>query len=143
MITTTRRVSPDKPEVRIAFSLDGHKELKDDEALLTSFPDLEQQLQPLPPCQSVKESVQVYRDHCKMATEFHQVKTEIALLEDRRKELIAELVEDEKASMDFARLEEEFRVLTEENQSLVSVHSERFQELETLRVLSQKRPGSS
>ncbi|KAJ8266661.1 hypothetical protein GJAV_G00133180 [Gymnothorax javanicus] len=132
---TTRRVSPDKPEVRIAFSLDEPKELKD-EVLLTSFPDLEQQLQPVLPCQSIKESVQIYRDHCKMATEFHQVKTEIALLEDRKKELIAELVEDEKASMEIARLEEEFRVLTEENQTLVTVHSQRFEQLETLRVLT-------
>ncbi|KAF5898212.1 MAP3K7 C-terminal-like protein, partial [Clarias magur] len=38
---------------------------------------------PVLPCQSLKESVQVYRDHCRMAKEFHQVKTEIALLEDR------------------------------------------------------------
>ncbi|KAJ8342543.1 hypothetical protein SKAU_G00324710 [Synaphobranchus kaupii] len=162
MITTTRRVSPEKPEVRIAFSLAERKgerhpfpaelhrdrcslyfELKDDKGLLTSFPDLEQQLQPVLPSESVKESVQVYRDHCKMATEFHQVKNDIALLEDRKKELIADLVEDEKASMEIARLEEEFRVLTEENRTLVTVHSQRYQQLETLRVLSQKRPGSS
>ncbi|KAG5844612.1 MAP3K7 C-terminal-like protein [Anguilla rostrata] len=143
MITSTRRVSPDKPEVRIAFSLDEPKELKDDELLLTSFPGLEQQLQPVLPCQSLRESVQVYRDHCKMATEFHQVKIEIAQLEDRKRELIAELVEDETASMEIARLEEEFRVLAEENHTLVTVHSERSQQLETLRVLSQKRPGSS
>ncbi|KAI1903385.1 hypothetical protein AGOR_G00026640 [Albula goreensis] len=143
MITSTRRVSPDKPEVRIAFSLNESSELKDAEGLLTSFPDLEQQLQPILPCQSVKESVQVYKDHCKMAKEFHEVKNEIALLEDRKKELIAELVEDEKASSEIARLEEEFRVLTEENRTLVTVHSQRSQQLETLRVLSQKRPGSS
>ncbi|KAG9351757.1 hypothetical protein JZ751_023008 [Albula glossodonta] len=78
-----------------------------------------------------------------MAKEFHEVKNEIALLEDRKKELIAELVEDEKASSEIARLEEEFRVLTEENRTLVTVHSQRSQQLETLRVLSQKRPGSS
>lgn len=57
-----------------------------------------------------------------------------------RKELIAELMEDEKASVEIARLEEEFRVLSEENRTLVKVHSQR---LETLRVLSQKRQGSS
>uniref|UniRef100_A0A3B3QF69 Map3k7 C-terminal like n=1 Tax=Paramormyrops kingsleyae TaxID=1676925 RepID=A0A3B3QF69_9TELE len=96
--------------------------------------------QPLLPCQALKESVQVYKDHCKMAKEFHKVKTEIALLEDRKKELIAELMEDEKASVEIARLEEEFRVLSEENRTLVKVHSQR---LETLRVLSQKRQGSS
>ncbi|KPP77447.1 hypothetical protein Z043_103130 [Scleropages formosus] len=96
--------------------------------------------QPILPCQALKESVQVYKDHCKMAEEFHEVKNEIALLEDRKKELIAELVEDEKATVEIARLKEEFRVLTEENRTLVTVHN---QQLETLRVLSQKRQGSS
>ncbi|KAL4608589.1 MAP3K7 C-terminal-like protein [Arapaima gigas] len=140
MITSTRRVSPDKPEVRIAFTLDEPSELNDAENFLRTFPDLEQQFQPVLPCQSLKESVQVYNDHCKMAKEFHEVKNEIALLEDRKKELIAQLVEDEKASVEIARLEEEFRVLSEENRTLVTVHNQR---LETLRVLSQKRQGSS
>lgn len=60
-----------------------------------------------------------------------------------RKELMAELLEDEKASMEFAQLEEEYRILTEENRNLITAHSERAQQLETLRVVSQKRQGSS
>lgn len=60
-----------------------------------------------------------------------------------RKELMAELLEDEKASMEFARFEEEYRILTEENQNLIMVHSEQAQQLETLRVINQKRQGSS
>lgn len=53
-----------------------------------------------------------------------------------RKELIAELLEDEKVSTEFARLEEEYRRLTEENRNLITAHSERAKQLETLRVLS-------
>lgn len=143
MITSTRRVSADKPEVQIAFSLDETSELKDAEDPLPSFPDLEQRLQPVLPCHSLKESIEVYKDHCKMANEFNQVKHEIARLEDRKKELMAELLEDEKASMEFARFEEEYRILTEENQNLIMVHSEQAQQLETLRVINQKRQGSS
>ncbi|XP_066555946.1 MAP3K7 C-terminal-like protein [Amia ocellicauda] len=145
MITTTRRVSPEKPEVRIAFSLNDSRELKDaeDSPFPSSFPELEQQLQPLPPCHSSTESMQVYKDHCKMAKEFHDVKKEIALLEERKKELIAELVEDEKVNLEVAQLEEEFRELTEENQTLITVHSQRSEQLEKLRVLNQKRQGSS
>uniref|UniRef100_A0A671RCF7 Map3k7 C-terminal like n=2 Tax=Sinocyclocheilus TaxID=75365 RepID=A0A671RCF7_9TELE len=60
-----------------------------------------------------------------------------------RRELMAELLEDEKVSMEFARLEEEYSILTEENQNLITVHSQRAQQLETLRVISQKRQGSS
>lgn len=143
MITSTRRVSAEKPEVQIAFSFDETSELKDAEDPLPLFPDLEQRLQPVLPCRSLKESTEVYRNHCKMANEFNQVKHEIARLEDRKRELMAELLEDEKVSMEFARLEEEYRILTEENQNLITVHSQRAEQLETLRVISQKRQGSS
>jgi len=60
-----------------------------------------------------------------------------------RKELMAELLEDEKATMEFVQLEEEYRILTEENRNLITAHSERAQQLEMLRVVSQKRQGSS
>ncbi|XP_051542105.1 MAP3K7 C-terminal-like protein isoform X2 [Myxocyprinus asiaticus] len=143
MITSSRRVSADKSEVQIAFSLDESSELKDAEDPLPAFLDLEQRLQPVLPCRSLKESVDVYKDHCKMANEFNQVKHEIARLEDRKKELIAEILEDEKASMEVAQLEEEYRILTEENRNLISAHSECTQQLENLRVISQKRQGSS
>ncbi|XP_076131273.1 MAP3K7 C-terminal-like protein [Alosa pseudoharengus] len=142
MITSARRVSPDKPEVRIAFSLD-NSELNDAEEALPIFPDLEQRLQPVLPCQSLKESVQVYKDHCKMAKEFREVKIEIAQLEDRKKELRGELVDDDRMTIEIARLKEEFRVLAEENRTLITVHMERAQQLETLRGVSQKRQGSS
>ncbi|XP_066507710.1 MAP3K7 C-terminal-like protein [Hoplias malabaricus] len=143
MITSTKRVTADKPEVRISFSLDDPSDLKDAVDQLPSFPNLEQCLQPVLPCQSLKESVQVYRDHCKMAREFHQVKTEIALLEDRKRELIAEMAEDDRLTLEIARLEEEFRLLTEENRTLVTAYTERTQQLASLRVTNQKRQGSS
>ncbi|XP_063059375.1 MAP3K7 C-terminal-like protein [Engraulis encrasicolus] len=140
---TSARLSPDKPEVRIAFSLDRTSELSDAEESLPTFPELEQRLQPVLPCQALKESVQVYKDHCKMAREFRQVKIEIAQLEDRKNELIAELVEDDQVRVELDQLNEEFRILAEENRTLVTVHSERAQQLETLRGVSQKRQGSS
>uniref|UniRef100_A0A1A7WF00 Chromosome 21 open reading frame 7 n=1 Tax=Iconisemion striatum TaxID=60296 RepID=A0A1A7WF00_9TELE len=143
MITSTRRVSPDKSEVRIAFSLSDTSDVKDVESLSQNFPDLEHRLQPVPPCLPLKESVQVYKEHCRMAREFHQVKHEIAVLEDRKRKLLAELVEDEKVAMEIARLEEEFRRLTEENRTLVMVHRERTQQLERLCPTNQTRQDSS
>ncbi|KAM6985351.1 MAP3K7 C-terminal-like protein [Aplochiton taeniatus] len=124
MITSTRRVSPDKSEVRIAFTLGDTSDLKDVEDPSQSFPDLEQRLQPVPPCVSLRESVQVYREHCRMARELHQVKHDMSLLEERKRKLLAELVEDERVAMEIACLEEEFRVLSEENRVLVGVHTE-------------------
>ncbi|XP_062870594.1 MAP3K7 C-terminal-like protein [Trichomycterus rosablanca] len=143
MITSARRLAKDKPEVQISFSLDESSELNPAEDEYPSFPNLEQRLQPVLPCQSLKESVQIYREHCKMAKEFHQVKNEIALLEDRKRELIAELAEDESATLEIAGLEEEFHLLVEENQSLVTMYTECTQQLATLRIVNQKRQGSS
>ncbi|TMS14003.1 Glutamate receptor ionotropic, kainate 1 [Larimichthys crocea] len=118
-------------------------DVKDVEDLPQTFPDLEQRLQPVPPCVSLRESVQVYKEHCRMAREFHQVKHEIAVLEDRKRKLLAELVEDEKVAMEIARLEEEFRRLTEENRTLVTVHNERAQQLESLCLTNRTRQDSS
>ncbi|KAM8835083.1 MAP3K7 C-terminal-like protein [Synchiropus picturatus] len=81
MLSSARRVSPDQPEVRIAFSLEDASDVQDAER---SFPDLEQRLQPVPPCRALRESVGVYRQHCRMAREFHQVQRDIARLEARR-----------------------------------------------------------
>ncbi|XP_056141469.1 MAP3K7 C-terminal-like protein [Lampris incognitus] len=143
MITSTRRVSPDQSEVRIAFSLDDTSDLNDVEGLSQTFPDLEQRLQPVPPSVSLRESVQVYKEHCRMAREFHQVKHDIAVLEDRKRKLLEELVEDEKVAVEIARLEEEFQLLTEENRTLVTVHSERAQQLERLCLNHEKSQDSS
>ncbi|KAI3373710.1 hypothetical protein L3Q82_022292, partial [Scortum barcoo] len=117
--------------------------VKDVEDLPETFPDLEQRLQPVPPCVSLRESVQVYKEHCRMAREFHQVKHDIAVLEDRKRKLLAEMVEDEKVAMEIARLEEEFRRLTEENRTLVTVHNERTQQLESLCLTNRTRQDSS
>ncbi|XP_035482378.1 MAP3K7 C-terminal-like protein [Scophthalmus maximus] len=143
MITSTRRVSPDKSEVRIAFSLGDTPDVKDVEELDQTFPDLEQRLQPVPPCVSLRESVQVYKEHCRMAREFHQVKHEMSLLEDRKHKLLAELVADEEVAVEIARLEDEFRRLSEENRDLVTVHEERAQQLRGLCPTGPTRPDSS
>lgn len=60
-----------------------------------------------------------------------------------RRKLLAELVEDEKVAMEIARLEEEFRRLTEENRTLVTVHNERAQQLESLCLTNRTRQDSS
>ncbi|XP_036782207.2 MAP3K7 C-terminal-like protein isoform X2 [Manis pentadactyla] len=80
---STARVPADKP-VRIAFSLDDASDdtTPEDPTPLVS-PELDQQLQPLPPCHDSLESMQVFKQHCQIAEEYHEVKKEIALLEER------------------------------------------------------------
>ncbi|XP_068767922.1 MAP3K7 C-terminal-like protein isoform X3 [Struthio camelus] len=150
---TTARVPADKP-VRIAFSLnDSPDDASSEDSFALAFPELDQQLQcifflllfikPLPPCHDSKESMQVYKQHCKIAEEYHEVKKEIALLEERKKELIARLEQVEKESMDAAQLAKEYAELTEENRTLKLAQTQCVEQLEKLRIQYQKRQGSS
>ncbi|XP_049690690.1 MAP3K7 C-terminal-like protein [Accipiter gentilis] len=139
---TTARVPADKP-VRIAFSLSDSPDDASSENFPLAFPELDQQLQPLPPCHDSKESMQVYKQHCKIAEEYHEVKKEIALLEERKKELIARLEQVEKESMDAAQLAKEYAELTEENRTLKLAQTQCVEQLEKLRIQYQKRQGSS
>ncbi|XP_040083618.1 MAP3K7 C-terminal-like protein isoform X1 [Oryx dammah] len=140
---STARVPADKP-VRIAFSLDNAADdTPPEDTIPLDFPELEQQLQPLPPCHESMESMQVYKQHCQIAEEYREVKKEIALLEERKKELIAKLDQAEKEKLDAAQLAREFEALTEENRTLKLAQSQCVEQLEKLRIQYQKRQGSS
>ncbi|XP_042312070.1 MAP3K7 C-terminal-like protein isoform X1 [Sceloporus undulatus] len=140
---TTARVAADKA-IRIAFSLnDSPDDTSPEDAFPLAFPDLEQQLQPLPPCHDSKESMQVFKQHCQIAEEYYEVKKEIALLEERKRDLIIRLDQAEKESMDAARLTKEYADLTEENRTLKLAQTQCVEQLEKLRIQYQKRQGSS
>ncbi|KAK2503098.1 hypothetical protein MC885_005243 [Smutsia gigantea] len=100
-------------------------------------------VKPLPPCHDSLESMQVFKQHCQIAEEYHEVKKEIALLEERKKELIAKLDQAEKEKVDAAQLAREFEALMEENRALKLAQSQCVEQLEKLRIQYQKRQGSS
>ncbi|CAD7693534.1 MAP3K7 C-terminal-like protein isoform X1 [Vulpes vulpes] len=140
---STARVPADKP-VRIAFSLDNASDdTPPEDAIPLAFPELDQQLQPLPPCHDSLESMQVFKQHCQIAEEYNEVKKEIALLEERKKELIAKLDQAEREKVDAAQLAREFEALMEENRTLKLAQSQCVEQLEKLRIQYQKRQGSS
>nr|XP_055135384.1 MAP3K7 C-terminal-like protein isoform X3 [Symphalangus syndactylus] len=140
---STARVPADKP-VRIAFTLnDASDDTPPEDSIPLVFPELDQQLQPLPPCHDSEESMEVFKQHCQIAEEYHEVKKEIALLEQRKKELIAKLDQAEKEKVDAAELVREFEALTEENRTLRLAQSQCVEQLEKLRIQYQKRQGSS
>uniref|UniRef100_A0A2K5XK35 MAP3K7 C-terminal like n=1 Tax=Mandrillus leucophaeus TaxID=9568 RepID=A0A2K5XK35_MANLE len=114
-----------------------------EDSIPLEFPELDQQLQPLPPCHDSAESMEVFKQHCQIAEEYHEVKKEIALLEQRKKELIAKLDQAEKEKVDAAELVREFEALTEENRTLRLAQSQCVEQLEKLRIQYQKRQGSS
>uniref|UniRef100_A0A4W3I5W0 Mitogen-activated protein kinase kinase kinase n=1 Tax=Callorhinchus milii TaxID=7868 RepID=A0A4W3I5W0_CALMI len=140
---TTRRLPSEKP-VHISLNLDGLTELNiPDDFIPSVYLQLDQHLQPLQPCLSSKESMLVFEQHCRLAEEYYKVRNEIALLQERKKQLIAELDQDEKDQMNASHLMQEYQQVSEDNQSLTTYHLQCREHLEKLRVLLQQQPGSS
>uniref|UniRef100_A0A8C9ZRF8 Mitogen-activated protein kinase kinase kinase 7 n=1 Tax=Sander lucioperca TaxID=283035 RepID=A0A8C9ZRF8_SANLU len=135
------------PEVKISIDMCFPFVFSDtngsDNSIPMAYLTLDHQLQPLAPCPNSKESMAVFEQHCKMAQEYLKVQTEIALLIQRKKELIAELDQDEKDQQNTSRLVQEHKKLLEENKSLSTYYQKCKKQLELIRVQQQKRQGTS
>ncbi|XP_034755873.1 mitogen-activated protein kinase kinase kinase 7 isoform X1 [Etheostoma cragini] len=140
---SVRMMAPDKTS-RAYFSPDEATDTNgSDNSIPMAYLTLDHQLQPLAPCPNSKESMAVFEQHCKMAQEYLKVQTEIALLIQRKKELIAELDQDEKDQQNTSRLVQEHKKLLEENKSLSTYYQKCKKQLELIRVQQQKRQGTS
>lgn len=71
---------------------------------------------------------------------FQKPQTDVCL---SRKELIAELDQDEKDQQNTSRLVQEHKKLLEENKSLSTYYQKCKKQLELIRVQQQKRQGTS
>ncbi|XP_058881824.1 mitogen-activated protein kinase kinase kinase 7 isoform X2 [Acipenser ruthenus] len=114
-----------------------------DNSIPMAYLTLDHQLQPLAPCPNSKESMAVFEQHCKMAQEYLKVQTEIALLLQRKNELIAELDQDEKDQQNTSRLVQEHKKLLDENKSLSTYFQQCKKQLELIRAQQPKRQGTS
>ncbi|XP_034555463.1 mitogen-activated protein kinase kinase kinase 7 isoform X2 [Notolabrus celidotus] len=141
---SVRMMTSDKTGGRGYFSPDDPTDTNgSDNSIPMAYLTLDHQLQPLAPCPNSKESMAVFEQHCKMAQEYLKVQTEIALLIQRKKELIAELDQDEKDQQNTSRLVQEHKKLMEENKSLSTYYQKCKKQLELIRVQQQKRQGTS
>lgn len=100
---------------------------------------LDHQLQPLAPCPTSGESMEIFQQHCKLAEEYLKVQTELSLLVQRKNDLIKEFEQDEHNQMCSTRLAEEFKQLREENESLTLLHKNLNQQVDQIRHEQQKR----
>nr|AJE25832.1 mitogen-activated protein kinase kinase kinase 7 [Paralichthys olivaceus] len=141
---SVRMMPPDKMSSRGYFSPEDPTDTNgSDNSVPMAYLTLDHQLQPLAPCPNSKESMAVFEQHCKMAQEYLKVQTGIALLIQRKKELIAELDQDEKDQQNTSRLVQEHKKLLEENKSLSTYFQKCKRQLELIRVQQQKRQGTS
>ncbi|XP_077567606.1 mitogen-activated protein kinase kinase kinase 7 isoform X2 [Stigmatopora nigra] len=138
-----RMMPPDKANSRGYFSPDDSTDTNgSDNSIPMAYLTLGHQLQPLAPFPNSKESMAVFEQHCKMAQEYRKVQTEIALLIQRKKELIAELDQDEKDQQNTSRLVQEHKKLLEENKSLSTYYQKCKKQLEVIRCQQQKKQGT-
>ncbi|KAK3096578.1 hypothetical protein FSP39_001440 [Pinctada imbricata] len=84
---------------------------------------LDHQLQPLAPCPASRESMEIFHQHCKLAQEYLKVQTELALLIQRKNDLIKEFELDEQNQQSSTRLIEEYKQLHQENVRLLVLFS--------------------
>ncbi|KAM6082238.1 mitogen-activated protein kinase kinase kinase 7 isoform 3-T3 [Chlamydotis macqueenii] len=141
MITTSGPTS--EKQARNPWTPDDAETNGSDNSIPMAYLTLDHQLQPLAPCPNSKESMAVFEQHCKMAQEYMKVQTEIALLLQRKQELIAELDQDEKDQQNTSRLVQEHKKLLDENKSLSTYYQQCKKQLEVIRNQQQKRPGTS
>ncbi|KAK5904021.1 hypothetical protein CgunFtcFv8_007749 [Champsocephalus gunnari] len=141
---SVRMMPPDKTSSRGYFCPDDPTDTNgSDNSIPMAYLTLDHQLQPLAPCPNSRESMAVFEQHCKMAQEYLKVQTEIALLIQRKKELIVELDQDEKDQQNTSRLVQEHKKLLEENKSLSTYYQKCKKQLDLIRVQQQKRQGTS
>ncbi|KAM5165496.1 mitogen-activated protein kinase kinase kinase 7 [Mantella aurantiaca] len=135
--------NPDKPPRSIQWGPEDSDTNGSDNSIPMAYLTLDHQLQPLAPCPNSKESMAVFEQHCKMAQEYMKVQTEIALLLQRKQELIAELDQDEKDQQNTSRLVQEHKKLLDENKSLSTYYQQCKKQLDVIRSQQQKRQGTS
>ncbi|KAM4771428.1 mitogen-activated protein kinase kinase kinase 7 isoform 2-T2 [Rhinophrynus dorsalis] len=141
---TTSGPTPDKPQRGLPWGPDESSDTNgSDNSIPMAYLTLDHQLQPLAPCPNSKESMAVFEQHCKMAQEYMKVQTEIALLLQRKQELIAELDQDEKDQQNTSRLVQEHKKLLDENKSLSTYYQQCKKQLDVIRSQQQKRQGTS
>ncbi|XP_023958841.1 mitogen-activated protein kinase kinase kinase 7 isoform X2 [Chrysemys picta bellii] len=141
---TTPGPTTEKPARSLPWTPDESTDTNgSDNSIPMAYLTLDHQLQPLAPCPNSKESMAVFEQHCKMAQEYMKVQTEIALLLQRKQELIAELDQDEKDQQNTSRLVQEHKKLLDENKSLSTYYQQCKKQLEVIRNQQQKRQGTS
>ncbi|XP_005872157.1 PREDICTED: mitogen-activated protein kinase kinase kinase 7 isoform X2 [Myotis brandtii] len=144
MITTTSGPTSEKSARSHPWTPDDSTDTNgSDNSIPMAYLTLDHQLQPLAPCPNSKESMAVFEQHCKMAQEYMKVQTEIALLLQRKQELVAELDQDEKDQQNTSRLVQEHKKLLDENKSLSTYYQQCKKQLEVIRSQQQKRQGTS
>nr|UCK81531.1 mitogen-activated protein kinase kinase kinase 7 [Arenicola marina] len=92
------------------------------------------QTQPLAPCTTCPESMQIYEEHFQLAQKYFRVQTEVALLTKRQQDLMHELQQDEIEQQDSTRFVEEYTDLMAENEQLQLLYTNIKKQVEMIQT---------
>lgn len=115
------------------------------QAMSLVYQSLDHQYQPIAPCPTSKESMDMFNKHCQLAQKYLRIQTEIAMFEQTRHELLKELDDDVMDQQTSTQLVEEYHQLEKENESLRAFHNNLQKQLEQIRKKQQqtKRYGAT
>lgn len=105
----------------------------DPTVLSSIYQALETHLQPIAPNPSIPESQAIYDEHIKLAKDYIQVQTEMAMILQKKLELERQLQQYETEQQVNAQYVEEFAMLTSEKENLLLLHKNLKSELENMK----------
>lgn len=108
------------------------------QAMALVYQSLDHQYQPIAPCPTSAESMEIFHRHCNLAQQYLRYQTEIAMYEQTKHELRKELQDDVIDQQTTAQLIEEFDRLSNENESLKAFHKNLAKQLEQIRKKQQE-----
>ncbi|CAC5386609.1 MAP3K7 [Mytilus coruscus] len=104
------------------------------------YHSLDQQLQPITPYPPSQESMEIYQQQSIfLAQEYLKVQTELALLIQRKNDLLKEFEIDEQNHQSSTRLYDEYNQLMEENESLKLLRQNLSKQVQQIRQIQQRR----
>lgn len=103
------------------------------------YHSLDQQLQPITPYPPSQESMEIYKQHCELAQEYLKVQTELALLIQRKNDLLKEFEIDEQNQQSSTRMNDEYNQLKQENENLMFIRQQMETKVNAIRHLKQGR----
>ncbi|KAH3728036.1 hypothetical protein DPMN_053982 [Dreissena polymorpha] len=114
------------------------------QAMSLVYQSLDHQYQPIAPCPTSSESMEIFHRHCKLAQQYLRYQTEIAMFEQTRHELRKELQDDVMDQQSNDQLMEEYIKLSSENESLKKFHQNLTMQLDQIKKKQQntKRYGN-
>lgn len=123
------------------MNLPGQLRMGNNTANNLSYIAMDHQLQPLAPAPTCPESMDIFHKHCQFAQDYLRVQTEIALLTQRKHDLVREWDKEQMTQITSDKVVEEYSTLVTENEELEQFRKNLQRQVDTLKHQQPNRFG--